>query len=166
MKQHIDELALAAMYQAHNYQELARMARDHFSALGFSRMVLVSWPISTGGLWDRLANVLLLDAACSYLSEQWHTVFPSLAFEPVTDRLYEKLQIQWYPYELISDFFGGLITHGYIETLYMLPDRQSSTGAQMEHDIAIQTQIPIDENILADYKFLPPHLLYQFQQYR
>ncbi|USN55374.1 MAG: hypothetical protein H6765_01955 [Candidatus Peribacteria bacterium] len=48
----------------------------------------------------------------------------------------------------------------------MLPDRQSSTGAQMEHDIAIQTQIPIDENILADYKFLPPHLLYQFQQYR
>ena len=95
----------------------------------------VCGPISTGGAGSIEKNVARLGKAIDHLHKNGHNIFNQLPFEDSMQRV-RRIEGGSYSVTLLEEFYLPIFESTFIQTLYFLPDWQSSRGATWEHDQA------------------------------
>jgi hypothetical protein len=105
----------------------------------------VCGPISTGGLGSLEANLNIFNQTIKDLQNKGLNIFDQMPFEEKMKEIKEKIikSNQEYSQEIIRDFYEPLFSLGMIKTFYFIPGWESSTGANMEHDLALKYKIEI-----------------------
>jgi hypothetical protein len=105
----------------------------------------VCGPISTGGVGSLEANLNIFNQTIKDLQNKGLNIFDQMPFEEKMKEIKEKIikSNQEYSQEIIHDFYEPLFSLGMIKTFYFIPGWESSTGANMEHDLAFKYNIEI-----------------------
>ena len=93
----------------------------------------VCGPITTGGRGSVEANLKAMEEAIQKLQSEGKNIFDQSPFEG-SMAMIKKLP--YYRGQLLETFYLPLFKGGFVQTLYFLPDWQSSQGATWEHDRA------------------------------
>lgn len=104
---------------------------------------LVSGPISTGGLGDKMANVARFHEIIGSLTGRGVNVFDQMPLEEHFWRIMETPYYRQNVDHLLETFYGTLLDSGLISGLYMIPGWQGSYGARWEHDRAVTNGLDI-----------------------
>ncbi len=105
----------------------------------------VCGPISTGGVGSLEANLNIFNQTIKNLQDKGLHIFDQMPFEEKMKEIKEKIikSNQEYSQEIIHDFYEPLFSLGMIKTFYFIPGWESSTGANMEHNLALKYNIEI-----------------------
>lgn len=92
----------------------------------------VCGPISTGGSGSIPENLKVMAEAIQKLQGEGKNIFDQIPFEGPME-LIKKLPHYKGGYHLLEAFYLPLFKGGFMQTLYFLPDWQSSQGATWEY---------------------------------
>lgn len=101
------------------------------------RIIMVSGPITTGGLGSRDANIARFKETIAALENEGLAVFDQMPMEQHFWRIMEDTSY-YRPNEdhLLEAFYGQLFASGLIHTLFMMMGWRGSYGATWEHERA------------------------------
>lgn len=103
-------------------------------------VAMVSGPITTGGLGSIEKNIQRLDQVISELQSGGVSVFNQMAFEDSMQRIKATSYYKGGNH-LLETFYLPIFESGLIQTIYFLPDWQSSYGATWEHAHATRLEL-------------------------
>lgn len=96
----------------------------------------VCGPIATGGLGSLEANLHAFNDTIKRLqAERGVHIFDQMPFEIPMQELKKDLKPGEYAQSILDDFYLPLMQKEKVKTFYFMPNWQTSTGAQWEHDL-------------------------------
>ncbi len=130
--------------QAASFKELSHVA---ISILNIMPRPIgwVCGPITNGGQGSIKANLKTFDRVICHLNQQHKNMFNQLPFGDDLNRINNTLN-QYNIGEktdLLQGFYMPIFTSGLIDTVYFIPDWESSAGAHWEHQQLIKLDINI-----------------------
>jgi hypothetical protein len=108
---------------------------ERMRAAGYTRIVQVCGPISTGGLGSVAENIAAMDEMICELVERGFPVFNQMPFEGAMERVHRAWKRSGetgYCWPILNDFYLPIFESGYIKTLAFLRHWRDSTGACWE----------------------------------
>lgn len=126
---------LTRMDSAVTYRDLYAIAVVVLERMPRPRVQMCG-PISTGGAGSVEENLKRFEAAIEKLSDSGIVVFDQLPFEMPIRKIRQLKNKKGYDTDLLEDFYLPIFESKLVNTLYFLPDWQSSTGATWEHEQA------------------------------
>lgn len=101
-------------------------------------------PITTGGAGSVEANLKRFEIAFEHAMEQGIEIFDQLPFELSMQRIKAIVEpSSEYPVRLLSEFYGPIFENKLVDTLFFLPDWQTSRGASWEHEQATRVGLEV-----------------------
>lgn len=122
-----------ALREAKDFVDLFHVAQKVIDQIP-NPTVAVSGPISTGGKGSIKENLYFLSASINLLHNKGFNVFDQTPFEEAMKRLREEWGGEGYCMPLLEDFYKPIFESGNIQTMYFLPDWESSFGAKWEYN--------------------------------
>ena len=133
-KEHLQKIA-----ECKDYEDMVTVALEILRDIP-KPLVQVCGPVSTGGKGSIEKNLLRLENAMLKLVAQGINVFDQASFEEPMQKIRQESSktSDESNLELLERFYKPLFESGLINTLYFLPDWQSSFGARWERKQAEQ----------------------------
>ena len=143
MSRYYTERDYTAMRDATTFEEMLSIAYGVIERMP-EPVAMVSGPISTGGLGDKMANIAVFHRVIARLVSEGVNVFDQMPMEEhfwriMEDRSYYRGQGD----HLLETFYGALLDSGLVSTVYMIPGWRGSYGATWEHDRAVRNGLGI-----------------------
>lgn len=133
---------------ASSYEEAAHVAIMYLrrvKKLAGRPLVQVCGPISTGGLGDRTRNVQRLSLAIHACAYRKLPVFNQLMFEDMVARFSPDHHPDAYDWRILEKFYLSVLYSYLIDTLYFLPDWQTSKGARWERAMGEELRLNMQD---------------------
>ncbi|MFA5997453.1 MAG: DUF4406 domain-containing protein [Candidatus Paceibacterota bacterium] len=134
-KQYWTEEDFTKLQEAQNIQDVFSIAKDVLSRMPDS-LAQVCGPITSGGKGSIGENLKYLDEIIDELQKQGVHIFDQMPFEETFQRIaYSKTSTEDHD-DILTEFYEPIFRSGKINTLYFVPDWESSRGAQWEYERA------------------------------